>query len=538
MRQLGPLGGIRVAILAALSLFALAGMPAVAGGETVSDERPLPPPPAVSAVEVPPGQIETAVGKLDALVADVMARSGVPGISVAVVHGDEIVYSKGFGVRRVGSPAPVDANTVFQLASISKPLGSSVVARVAERRGFSWDDPVAKHLPGFRLSNPFVSRRVTIADLYSHRSGLPDHAGDLLEDLGYGRNQVLRRLRFYDLAPFRATYAYTNFGMTAAAEAAARAAGRNWAALSRQLIYRPLGMASTSSRFADYRARENRADLHVRQGSRWQARYLRNADAQSPAGGASSSALDMARWMRMILANGRAGGSQILRPDSVLNLRTPRILSSPPPTAESRSGFYALGMNVGDDSTGRVRLSHSGAFALGAATSMMMVPAERLGIIALTNGQPTGAPEAIAATFLDYALLGRTERDWYPAYNGLMEAMLQPTGRLVGRERPRGTRPTHPLRHYAGTYRNRLYGPARVVARRGHLILRLGPKPLSFRLTHWRGNTFAYHPVGENAAGLAAIDFRFRRRNSVVTLRIEDLDHEGKGLFTNRSARR
>lgn len=498
----------------------------------------LPPPPAVSAVEIPAGQIEAAVGQLDAVVADVMGRSGVPGLSVAVVHGDEIVYAKGFGVRRVGRPETVDANTVFQLASISKPLGSSVVARVAERKGFSWDDPVTKHLPWFRLADPYVTRKLTIADLYSHRSGLPGHAGDLLEDLGFGRRQVLQRLRFYDLAPFRATYAYTNFGLTAGAVAAAKAAGKGWSQLSRQLIYRPLGMNSTSSRFADYRAADNRADLHVMRGGSWRSLHRRNADAQSPAGGASSSALDMAKWMRMILNDGKADSRQLLRPASVLNLRTPRINSSPPPTPDSRSGFYGLGLNVSNDSTGRVRLSHSGAFALGAATSMMMMPSERLGIIVLTNGVPLGVPEAISATFLDLASLGRVERDWYPAYRAQMEPMLAPAGRLAGRSKPAKPRPARALQRYTGTYRNRLYGPARVLARRGRLLLRIGPKPLRLPLTHWNGSTFAYRPVGENATGLAAIDFRFGKGSARArTMRIENLDGEGEGLFTGVSSR-
>ena len=512
----------------AIAVLALAASVVFASTAGADESKP---PPAVSAVPIPPGQIEAAVGQLDSVVNDVIGRSGVPGLSVAVVHGDEIVYAKGFGVRRVGSPAAIDENTVFQLASISKPLGASVVARVAERKGFGWDDPVVKHLPWFRLAAPWVSRKLTIADLYSHRSGLPDHAGDLLEDLGDGQRQILRRLRFYDLAPFRATYAYTNFGMTAAALAAARAAGTTWPELSRRLIYRPLGMRSTSSRFADYRAANNRADLHVLQGDGWRSLYRRNADRQSPAGGASSSVLDMARWMRLILADGRVGSKQLLRPDSVLNLRTPRMVSSPPPTPDSRSSFYALGMGVSDDSTGRVRLSHSGAFNLGAATAMMMLPAERLGIIVLTNAQPIGAAEAIGATFLDLASLGRVERDWYEAYSAVMAQLMEPTGRLAGRTKPRGARPAHALGRYTGTYRNRLYGPARVAARRGRLVLRIGPKH-SFRLSHWRGDTFAYRPLGENALGLAAIDFRFvRGRRDARVLRIENLDLEGQGRF-------
>jgi CubicO group peptidase (beta-lactamase class C family) len=143
-------------------------------------------PSAQPAFPIPKGQIAKAIQGLDGIVGEALNRSGVPGLAIAVVHDDEVVYAKGFGVRRVGSGEPVDQNTVFQLASVSKPLGSTVIAGViGQGSGLDWNTPVAKHLTGFALADPYVSSQVTIGDLYSHRSGLPDHAGDLLEDLGY-----------------------------------------------------------------------------------------------------------------------------------------------------------------------------------------------------------------------------------------------------------------------------------------------------------------------------------------------------------------
>ena len=126
----------------------------------------------------------------------------------------------------------VDPDTVFQLASVSKPLASTVVAGAVGDKAVSWDDPVRTHDPGFALKSPWVSSHVTLADLFAHRSGLPDHAGDLLEDLHFDRPYILRHLRYEPLAPFRASYAYTNFGLTEAALAAARAEGTTWEDLS------------------------------------------------------------------------------------------------------------------------------------------------------------------------------------------------------------------------------------------------------------------------------------------------------------------
>ena len=256
------------------------------------------PPSQAVAVPAPPAQIDAAVAKLDELAAEIMRKSGIPGMSVAVVRDGKTVYAKGFGVRKAGESATVDADTVFQLASLSKPVGASVVAAQVGKGVVQWDTPIVKALPWFALSDKAVTRMVTIGDLYAHRSGLPDHGGDALEYLGYTRNDILRQLRYLPLAPFRVSYAYTNFGLTAAAEAVAVASGLDWATLSDRALYLPLGMNRTSSRFEDFVHRDNHAVNHAMVDGKYQPRYQREPDEQSPAGGVSSSANDMANGWR------------------------------------------------------------------------------------------------------------------------------------------------------------------------------------------------------------------------------------------------
>ena len=208
-------------------------------------------------------------------------------------------------------------------------------------------------LPWFALSDPYVTSNVTVADLYSHRSGLPDHAGDQLEDLDYDRRQTLERMRYLPLAPFRISYAYTNFGLTAAAEAVAAAAGKPWEDLSDEVLYRPLGMASTSSRFADFMARPNHAVNHVKVGDKWEPRFQRDPDPQSPAAGVSSSVNDMARWLTMVLANGTYNGQRIISPEALLPAITPQAVSVPPANPKARASFYGHGFAVSVNSSGR-----------------------------------------------------------------------------------------------------------------------------------------------------------------------------------------
>jgi CubicO group peptidase (beta-lactamase class C family) len=495
---------------------------------------PLPTvPPAQPPSQISRADVETAVGRLDDVVPDLMRRTGVPGVAVGVVHDDEVVYAKGFGVREAGTKDRVGADTVFQLASVSKPLASTVVAAAVGDETVGWDDPVVEHDPGFALKDPWVSRRVTLADLFSHRSGLPDHAGDLLEDLGYDRSYILRRLRYEPLAPFRADYAYTNFGLTEAGVATARAAGTTWEELSAEKLYRPLGMDSTSSSFADYEKAKNKATLHVQSGDTWRAEYVRDADAQSPAGGASSTVRDMTKWMRLQLGDGTFEGRQVVDADALAETRLPHMLNAPPHSPAGRSGFYGLGWNVSYDDQGRLKLGHSGGFALGAATHVALLPSEKLGIVALTNGQPVGLPEAITATFLDTAQTGGPTVDWLTFLGPIIKQTLAGDRSPVDYGKPPASpAPAKADSAYTGTYANEYYGPMTVSAQGGELTMQLGPKKQRFALRHYDGDTFSYRTTGENAVGRSGVTFTVGPGGRATEVRVENLDTTGLGTFT------
>jgi CubicO group peptidase (beta-lactamase class C family) len=513
----------RVGFRAAVSAVVLLG-PAAAGAGQPPSER--------SAVVIPAGQIDRAVGRLDGLARGLLRKTGVPGMAIAVVHGDRVIYLRGFGVRRAGTQLRVDARTVFELASVSKPVGAAVIAGAVGRGCVHWTDPVATYIPGFALADPYAGNNVTIADMYAHRSGLPDHAGDLLEDLGFSRGAIIRKLVLEPLEPFRISYAYTNFGLTAGAEAAANACGKPWDQLSRDILYKPLGMTSTSSRFADYEHAPNHADLHARVGTAWVPRYVRNADAQSPAGGVSSSVTDMARFMRMELANGRFGGRAVIDEKALLETRNPNLMISPLPTPNSRATFYGLGMNVSYDAAGRLRLSHSGAFSLGAATTLVMLPSERLGIIVLTNAAPIGLPESVAADFMDVAEYGAPTLDWFAAYGPLFKQLGANPSVLAGKSRPK--QPVAPRADdaYVGTYANRYYGSLTVDTKNGRLSVTLGPKHTRYRLAPWSGSVFSYTPSGENAVGISAATFTLDGSGErAKALTLESLNEDRWGTF-------
>jgi CubicO group peptidase (beta-lactamase class C family) len=497
------------------------------GGSATSDV----PPQEEAAQPLPQDAVANAVGKLDGLVDDLMKKSGIPGMSVAVVHGGKTIYAKGFGVKDVtkgDDPAnKVDPDTVFQLASLSKPLGSTVVAHQVGQNAISWDTPIVEKLPWFALSDPAITRLVTVGDMYSHRSGLPDHAGDLLEDMGYDRQYVLERLRDYPLDPFRISYAYTNFGLTAGAEAVAVAAGTTWEDLSQDVLYKPLGMASTSSRFDEYLARPDRAVGHIHVDGRYEPKYVRDPQPEAPAGGVSSSANDMTHWLSMLLANGTYDGKSIVDPKALLPALTPQSVSDRATDPSMRSGFYGYGFNVGTTSDARTQLSHSGAFELGSGTNFVTLPSADVAIVALTNATPAGVPETLTAEFADLVQFGSVREDWYKLYNAAFVQMEQPVGSLVGKQSPPSPAPAKPLASYVGDYANPFWGPARVTQQGDGLQLAIGPK-LVFPLKHWDGDVFSVSFVTENSPPGSISTATFDGK----TLKLEYYDQDGRGTFT------
>ncbi|MER5733330.1 serine hydrolase [Streptomyces sp. NPDC002138] len=521
-RTLGTAGA---ALLLTMATTVTAGLTSTAAAATeaakatTAPSRDGPPQPEPTLTDA---QVDKAVAALDATITDLMHRTGVPGVSVAVVRHDKVVYLKGFGVRRTGDPAKVGPDTVFQIASLSKPVSSTVVAGALADPA-DWDRRV--ELPGFALKDPWVTDHVTAADLFSHRSGLPDHAGDLLEDLGYDQSYILGHLREEPLAPFRASYAYTNFGLTAAAEAVARAKGVSWEKLSQDTLFKPAGMTRTSTTFQAFQAAPDRAATHMRNADgTWSPLSVRDPDAQAPAGGVSSTARDLSRWMRLQLSGGTLDGHRIVPAATLARTHLPEIVSSQPAGPTGRAGFYGLGWNVSYDDAGRLRLGHSGAFALGANTNVTMLPLEQLAIVVLTNGAPAGLADAAAFDFFDTAEHGKPTADWLKLFSSFYarseDALRSPTDYA---HPPTGAKPARQDSAYAGTYVSPYYGKLTVSAEPGGpagqgLTLSLGPKPLRFPLTHYDGDTFSFETTGENAVGRTGVTF------ADGTVRVEYLD--------------
>jgi hypothetical protein len=265
---------------------------------------------------------------------------------------------------------------------------------------------------------------------------------------------------------------------------------------------------------------------------KWIQKYQRDPDRQSPAGGVSSSGNDMAQWMRLQLGGGQFEGKQIVSKDALAETHHPHMLTGFSPLS-GLPGFYGLGWNVNYDEEGRLRLSHSGAFDLGAATYVALVPSEDLGIAVLTNAFPLGVAEGLASTFLDYALHGKPVRDWMAVYGKAFSQMVQADSSRIGNYTKPLPSPAPAAKNtaYLGIYKNAFFGEIVIVEKNGGLAIVEGPKKMTFPMTHWDRDTFTYQTEGENSVGTAGITFTLGPDGNAQRVLVENLNIHGEGIF-------
>lgn len=487
-----------------------------------------------------PANLQTALSKLDTYIGDTMQKTRLPGLAVGVVYQGRVVFLKGYGVRKLGDPARVDPDTVFEIASVSKPLASTVVASLVGSGIVRWDDRIQDLDPGFALSDKAASEQVTIRDLFSHRSGLPTGAGDVLEELGYSRPEILHQLRLVPLAgKFRETYHYSNFGLTEGAIAATLRTGKTWEEVAQEQLYGKIGMRSTSSRYSDYENNPNKAALHYLDKGVYKNWFVREADSEAPAGGVSSNVRDLANFIELQLGEGEFDGQRVVDKAALDETHKPEICAAeagPVPPGKCSGSYYGIGWNVGKDASGRLMLSHSGAFDLGTGTAVYLLPYEQVGIVVLTNGTPIGIPEAVSLSFLDYFRYGSAKVDYLTAIKPIFEKMFRESqdaspdySKLTPPSKPS---PAAKLSTYQGTYVSPYYGMLQIDVEGDRLVLRLPPRDAYYDLTHWDGDTFTYYFAGENT-GVGRRGIKFLDGGKQVL--VENLAIVNNGIFTKVS---
>lgn len=444
----------------------------------------------------PSGQqaVSLILPQFDAYAEQTFASSGVPAMAVAVVQDDRLVYLRCFGVRNITTQAPVTPHTRFQLASISKSFTSATIASMVGKGEIAWDDPVAPLLPGFRLADPWVTEHVTFRDLLSHRTGLPAYAGDELQEIGYGRQEIIERLRFVPPAgQFRSYYAYSNIGITTAAEAAAAEAGKPWEDLVAERVFTPAGMMNTSARFSDFENATDRADTYPTAGGTAVAGPLLDDDVNSPAGGVSSTITDMARYARLQVSGGIIDGREVINRTALGETHRPQNIMK---YTNTTFGAYALGWENTIEN-GRTRVEHGGDLTSGVSTLITLYPEEKTAIVVLTNGFPGGhiLKKAVTRGWEDLYFTGMVQRDWYREIEAGVTTALQSQSSVISPGEalppaPADARPARPPAAYAGSYTQEYYGMVRVEPAETGLLAYPGHSTEPLALLPYNGDTF------------------------------------------------
>ena len=416
-----------------------------------------------------------------------------PGAAVAIVENGKIVHVKGYGVRELGKPDPVTADSLFEIASTTKAFTALTVAMLADDGKLAWDDPVRKHYPGFRLLDALANENVTVRDLLCHRTGLPRHDA-LWYKTSLSRAEIIERIgAAKPNKQFRQEYQYHNIMFLTAGELVGKVAGASWDEFVRQRIFAPLGMSRTTTQYAEALKQSDRAVPHRKNKEQVKAFDWVNFDNVGAAGAINSSARDLAQWVLLHANGGEYQGRRLVSLKNLEETYLPQTVIRPTSASQelnpdTTQNTYALGWNIAHYRGHRI-LGHAGVLD-GFRARVTLIPETKSGIVVLANLGRTDLPESVTNSLVDL-LLQLPTKDWDKYLKAVTtkqesEAEAKRVEKIA--QRAKNTKPAKPLLDYAGTYTEPAYGTVVIAEEQGQLLL----KWLDFtaKLEHWHYETF------------------------------------------------
>jgi CubicO group peptidase (beta-lactamase class C family) len=463
---------------------------------------------------------------LDAFVGRVMQRYDVPGIALTIVKDGHVVVARGYGVRELGKPAPVDSETTFGIASNTKAFTATAIGMLVEEGKLQWDAPVTRYLPAFALSDPWVTAQLTVRDLLVHRSGLGLGAGDLLwwPSSTYNRHEILQRLRYIPLATsFRSAYAYDNVLYLVAGELIETVSGKSWEDFVQSRLLGPLQMNDSRVRHSDAAGKGNIAVTLAAIDGVVRPIAPFTSDNTNPAGGINASARDMAKWLIVQLDSGRTGATQRLFTPATTRqlwtLVTPIPIGGGPAAIRPNFLGYALGFQV-QDYRGHKFVTHTGGLP-GYVSMVSLIPDMKLGVSVLTNQESGAAFQTISYWILDQ-YLHASDIDWQATLTPPATTTTRPAPeRPLGPPRDSLSQPSLPLAAYACTYTDPWYGDVSITLENGHLVMRMLHTPaLTGDLEHWQHDTFVARWRDRELRADAYVTFALNPDNTIDQVRM------------------
>jgi len=474
---------------------------------------------------------------LDRDVNTALKTFNVPGMAIAIVKDGKVIAAKGFGVRKLGDPAPVTDKTLFEIASNSKAFTAASLAMLVDEGKLSWDDPVIKHLPDFAMYDSYVTREMTIRDLLTHRSGLGLGAGDLMwwPTTTFSTDEIIERLRYVKPATsFRSAYAYDNLLYIVAGKIIAQKTGKSWGEAVRERILSPLGMNTTTTSVAQMYQSADHSSPHSKINEK--ISVVKNMPVENAIGaiGINTNAEDFAKWMNMLLNEGKsADGKQVLSAKQLREIfseQTPIKITDPKPAlAATKPSFnaYALGFNV-RDYHGRKIAMHGGALQ-GFYSRVMLVPEEHLGVAIFTNAENSGSMTALGWRILDN-YMGAAPTDWI----GIIakqeaERHAEELAKIGKANATRAAKssPSLPLSAYNGEYKDPWYGSVTIRQEGGKQLMSFSRTPdLAGQLEHFQHDTFIVRWKERNFNADAYVSFALNPDGSIERMKMAPISAE------------
>ena len=412
--------------------------------------------------------------QLDKIVDDTVARYKLPGIAVGVIENGRVVYTGTRGETLAGSGRRVDSDTIFKIASNSKAMTASVLARLVDSGKLRWEDPVTRYLPGFRMYDPWVTREMQVKDLLVHNSGLPQGGGDLMlwpEPNHFTRKDIIAGLaHIKPVYSFRSGYAYDNLLYVVAGEVAASAAGIPYEALIRQEIFQPLSLGRCRVGEWQSAAEDNVAQPHARREGRNVPVAVDGEKVpelvSAAAGGIRCSLTDMLAWARNWVAPD-AHAMAWLSAEQRRQAWTPR---TPMPVSARRREWdgtrffaYGYGWRIAD-ADGMMTVSHTGTLS-GMYSVMTLLPDRKSGFVVLINGEADDARTVLNELLLKYFTTPERQEsvEFYAAQldRDVQQSAAEPLSPVSGRDAV----PASSLKAWLGVYRDPWFGEVRLCAR-------------------------------------------------------------------------
>lgn len=425
--------------------------------------------------------------ELDRFIGFNLEQYKVPGLAIAIVDNDEIIFSKGYGIAKVGSDQAVNPETIFQIASISKTFAAAALAKCVDQEKMSWEEGVHTYLPQFLLKDNYATRYTNSLDLLTHRTGLPNFQGDLLNVFGYNAQETLNRIAFIDPAcSFREKSNYSNVGYFIAGQVLEAVSKTKWEDFINANFFQPLEMHRSG--FVENLDKGNIAYAHILVDGNPQIIPWNTSHLFVAAGGVTSTALDLANWARMHLNQGVFKGKEVLSAKVIQEMHQPSMLAKGsftqlPELPSSSSFSYGLGWN-NYHLLGQTIVEKGGALE-GVRSLVTLIPEKKIGIVILANLNLTILPELIRTSILDQYLNKQSlvEEEFVKAQEKINQLLSKPVSENVISSK-------YPLDRFVGLYENPVYGRIEIVAEENQLKILAGPAKLKGNLSFYSNNTF------------------------------------------------